>query len=67
MSRNEAPHIHASFVNFLTILHVNNHSDKLRCGVNLTAFTEQGDRGKLHNEMHAFFTLSSPNVTWVDK
>jgi hypothetical protein len=31
--------------------------------VNLTAFTEQGDKGKMHNDFHAFFNLSSPNVT----
>lgn len=46
--------LHASFVNFLTILHVNNHSGKLRRDVNLTAFTEQGDNGKLY-EFHAVF------------
>jgi hypothetical protein len=55
MSRNEVPHIHASFVSFLTILHVNNHSGKLSCDVNLTAFTEQGDKGKLNNELRASF------------
>jgi len=54
-SGNEAPHIHASFVKFLTLLHVNNHSGKLICDVNYTAFTEQADKGKLHNEFHPFF------------
>jgi hypothetical protein len=55
MSRKEAPNIHVSFVNFLTIFHVNNHSGKLRCDVNLTAFTEQGDNGKLYNVFHFIF------------
>jgi hypothetical protein len=46
---------------------VNSHSGKVRCDMNLTAYTEQGDKGKLHNDFHAFFTPSSPNVTQVVK
>jgi len=54
MSGNEAPYIHASYMNFLTILHVNNHSGKLLRDVNYTEFIEQGDEGKVHNEFHRF-------------
>lgn len=36
---------------------MNSHSGKLKCDVNLTAFTEQGDKGTLHNEEFPAFLL----------